>query len=201
MSDATTARSWHALAAQDAVAALDSDADEGLSAAVAAERLAEHGPNLIAASPQPSVWQLGANQLVDPMNIMLVAVSVVSIVIGQLSVGVLVGALVVLNVVLGTRQELKAQASVSALAELQVPRARVTRGGTLLEIPASELVPGDIVSLEAGDLVPADGRLLRTATLETQEAALTGESAPIAKDAAPLEGEDVALGDRINLAF
>jgi P-type Ca2+ transporter type 2C len=112
-----------------------------------------------------------------------------------------VGLLVLLNVVLGARQELKARASVDALAKMQVPEARLVRGGDLVLVPAAEVVPGDIVHLEAGDLVPADGRLLRSATLETQEAALTGESAPVAKDAGVLPPADVALGDRTNMLF
>ena len=94
--------------------------------------------------------------------------------------------LILLNIVLGTRQELKARASVDALAKLQVPQARVVRDGPLLLMPATDVVPGDIVQVEAGDIVPADGRIVRSATLEAQEAALTGESAPIPKDAASL---------------
>ncbi|MDQ2670222.1 MAG: cation-transporting P-type ATPase, partial [Gemmatimonadota bacterium] len=184
---ATTSHApWFTLEADAVVAALGSDARDGLTAAEAASRLAAHGPNAIAAEPAPSVWQLALKQLVDPMNIMLVAVTVISLIIDQIPVGIMVGFLVVLNVVMGTRQELKAKASVDALANMQIPHARVVRDGTLLQIPATELVPGDIVNLEAGDLVPADGRILRSATLETQEAALTGESAPIAKDPAAL---------------
>ena len=135
------------------------------------------------------------------MNLMLIAVSIVSFIIDEVPVGVLVALLVLLNVVLGTRQEMKARASVDALARMQIPQARVVRNGTLVEVPAPGLVPGDIVNLEAGDLVPADARILRSATLETQEASLTGESAPIAKDAATLPGTDVALGDRDNMVF
>ena len=96
---------------------------------------------------------------------------------------------------------MKARASVDALANLQTPQSKVIRDRTLQLIPATELVPGDIVNLESGDLVPADGRLVRSATLETQEAALTGESAPISKDPSPLAAKDVALGDRTNMVF
>lgn len=192
---------WFTLEPDAVVAALGSDAQSGLTSAEAATRLAAHGPNAIAAEPAPSVWQLALKQLVDPMNIMLVAVTVISFIIGQTPVGIMVGLLVVLNVVLGTRQELKAKASVDALANLQIPQARVVRDGTLIEIPATDLVPGDIVNLEAGDLVPADGRILRSATLETQEAALTGESAPIAKDAAAIADPATGLGDRTDMVF
>ena len=139
-------------------------------------------------------------QLRDPMNIMLVAVTAVSFVIGQDSTGIIVALLIGLNVVLGSRQELKARASVDALSNLQVPQAKVVRGGSLVLVPAVEVVPGDLVQLEAGDIVPADGRIVRSATLEAQEAALTGESAPVSKDSAVLTGE-VALGDRTNMLF
>ena len=118
------------------------------------------------------------------MNLMLVAVTLVSLVIGEISTGVIVGLLIVLNVVLGSRQELKARASVDALAKLQVPQARVVRDGAAADgLARPTSFPGDVVAVEAGDIVPADGRILRSATLETQEAALTGESAPIPKDA------------------
>jgi Ca2+-transporting ATPase len=147
------------------------------------------------------VWQVSLRQLADPMNVMLVVVAVISLVINQTSVGLVVGALVVLNVVLGAKQELKAKASVDALAKMQIPQARVTRDGVLRQVDATDLVPGDLVSLEAGDIVPADGRILRSATLETQEAALTGESAPIAKDAATIADADTTLGDRANMVF
>jgi len=135
------------------------------------------------------------------MNLMLVAVSIVSFLIGEVSTGIIVALLILLNVVLGSRQELKARASVDALSNLQVPQAKVVRGGQLVLVPASDVVPGDLVQLEAGDLVPADGRILRSATLEAQEAALTGESAPVPKDAGVLPGGEVALGDRTNMLF
>jgi Ca2+-transporting ATPase len=183
------------------VAALGADVAQGLTHREAASRLQEGGPNKLTSEKPPSVWVIALLQLRDPMNIMLIAVAVASLLIAQVSTAVLVAALVLLNVVLGTRQELKARASVDALAKLQVPQTRVLREGSLEMIPAEEVVPGDIVRLEAGDIVPADGRILVSATLETQEAALTGESAPISKGAETLPGPDVALGDRINMLF
>ncbi|WP_127794884.1 cation-translocating P-type ATPase [Agromyces sp. LHK192] len=194
-------RPWYTEEPDEVVAALGSDLGRGLSADEAARRLAEHGPNAIAAEPAPSVWQVALRQLADPMNIMLVVVAIVSLLIAQVSVGILVGALVVLNVVLGTRQEMKAKASVDALAKMQIPQARVIRGGGLVQVDATTLVPGDLLALEAGDIVPADGRILRSATLETQEAALTGESAPIPKDAGTIDDPDTTLGDRSNMVF
>jgi Ca2+-transporting ATPase len=113
---------------------------------------------------------------------------------------VIVGFLVAINVVLGTRQEMKARASVDALAEMQIPQARVVRAGSLVSIPATDVVPGDLVAVESGDIVVADGRIVRATNLETQEAALTGESAPIPKDANAV-GTDAALGDRTDMLF
>jgi Ca2+-transporting ATPase len=192
---------WYALDPGEVAARLETHAEQGLSAAEAAIRLSRHGPNEITAEPPPSAVTVALGQLRDPMNLMLVAVAIISIVIGEVSTGILVGLLVALNVVMGTQQELKARASVDALAKMQIPQAKVTRGGSLQQIPATELVPGDVVSVEAGDLVPADGRIIRAATLETQEAALTGESAPVAKDAAVLPDNDIGIGDRHNMAF
>jgi P-type Ca2+ transporter type 2C len=187
--------------AQEVVEGAGSDAEQGLSATEAAARLASHGPNAITAEKPPSPLALAAVQLRDPMNLMLVAVVVVSVLIGEISTAVLVGLLVVLNIGLGTRQELTARASVDALSKMQVPQARVVRDAAVTLVAATDVVPGDIVQLEAGDIVPADGRIVRSATLEAQEAALTGESAPIAKDAGPLASADVGLGDRTNMLF
>jgi Ca2+-transporting ATPase len=193
--------SWYAQEATAVVSALGSDVQAGLTGAEAASRLSVYGPNQIASEPPPSVWEVALGQLREPMNLMLVAVTAVSFVIGESATAILVGALIALNVVLGSRQELKARESVDALSKMQVPQSRVLRDGHLGPVPASDLVRGDLVQLEAGDIVPADGRLIRSATLEAQEAALTGESAPVAKDASVLPAGDVALGDRSNMLF
>jgi P-type Ca2+ transporter type 2C len=185
----------------DVIHDLNTDVTSGLSRQEAAARLATHGPNQITAEKPPSAVAIALAQLRDPMNIMLVAVTVVSLIIGQVSTALLVAVLVLLNVALGTRQELKARASVDALAKLQVPQSRVLRDGAVTLVPAVDVVPGDVVQVEAGEIVPADGRIVVSATLETQEAALTGESAPVSKDAAVLAGPEVAVGDRSNMLF
>ena len=190
-----------AQAAADVVASAGTDADAGLTAAEATARLARFGSNEITGEPPPSLWAVALTQLRDPMNIMLVAVAVVSVVIGQESTGVLVALLILLNVALGSRQELKARESIDALASMQVPHAKVVRDGSVELVPAVDVVPGDIVQVEAGDIVPADGRIIRSATLEAQEAALTGESAPIGKAASAVLAADAALGDRSNMLF
>ena len=187
--------------AADVTASQGTDSASGLSAAEAANRLERFGPNQITSEKPPSVWAIALGQFRNPMNIMLVAVVVVSFAIGEVPTGIVVALLILLNVVLGSRQELKARASVTALSNLQVPQAKVMRDGALALVPAADVVPGDIVQVEAGDIVPADGRITHSATLETQEAALTGESAPVGKDAAVLPGAEVALGDRSNMLF
>jgi Ca2+-transporting ATPase len=197
----TTDRAWYAVDVADAARLLQTDASTGLSSDEAARRLREHGANSIPKEPPPSGWAIALTQLRDPMNIMLVAVAVISLLIGEVGTGLMVGSLVLLNVALGTNQERKAQASVAALDQLQVPTARVLRDGSVTLLDALDIVPGDVVALEAGDLVPADGRIATSATLEVAEAALTGESAPVAKHAGPLPNEEVSLGDRHNMLF
>jgi P-type Ca2+ transporter type 2C len=191
----------YALSAQDVTAQMDVDEHEGLTDAEVDRRLAEYGPNELPKEPPPSMWVVARGQLGNPMNIMLLLVVVAAFAIGQYATALVVLGLVLFNVVMGTNQELKARASVEALAELQVPHARVRRAGQVEQIESTKLVPGDIVLLEAGDVVPADGRIISSATLEVQEAALTGESAPVPKDPGALPEGEVALGDRTNLVF
>ena len=134
MSTGTTShdRAWYAVDVSQAATSLRTDPSVGLSGADAARRLKEDGPNSIPKEPPPSRLSIAAAQLADPMNVMLVVVALISLAIGEASTGLLVGALVLLNVVLGTNQEMKAQASVAALDQLQVPSARVLRDGTLV---------------------------------------------------------------------
>ncbi|HEY9379337.1 MAG TPA: HAD-IC family P-type ATPase, partial [Jiangellaceae bacterium] len=193
--------SWYALSVDDVVARVGGDVEDGLDADEVRRRLAQFGRNEIATEPPPTLWAVAKGQLANPMNIMLLIVSIASFVIAQVATGVIVLALVLFNVIMGTNQERKAMASVEALAQLQVPKARVRRSGTVEEVDSTELVPGDVVLVEAGDLVPADGRIVTSASLEVQEASLTGESAPIAKDATILPEGELALGDRTNLVF
>lgn len=174
---------------------------QGLTEEEAATRLRDHGPNTLVKEAKPSRLQVAALQLRDPMNLMLVVVAGVGIFIGQAGTATVVIGLILLNLVLGTNQEMKARASVEALADLDVPQAKVIRDGRLRLVAAAELVPGDIVPVEAGDVVPADGRILTAATLETQEAALTGESLPVGKSPEPVNGDHVAVGDRSDMLF
>jgi Ca2+-transporting ATPase len=136
------------------------------------------------------------------MQLVLVGAAFVSVVaLQEFSTGLAIFGITVLNAVLGLNQEGKAAESVAALQKMLVIRAHVRRGGALLDVPAEELVPGDVVVFEAGDKIPADGRLLVAATLEIEEAALTGESTPVLKSVEPVHGDDVPLGDRLDMAY
>jgi Ca2+-transporting ATPase len=192
---------WYARPPTEVLAAFACDPQSGLTADQVRDNAAKYGPNTLKQEKPPSVWAVALQQLIDPMNIMLIAVAVVSMLIHEWATAILVWLLVAFNVIMGAQQEMKARASVEALAKMQVPSARVVRDGTLQQIPATELVPGDLVNVESGDIVPADGRILQSATLETQEAALTGESVPIAKDSAAIDRAGLPLGDRIDMLY
>ena len=176
--------------------------DSGLGAGVAAERLRTQGPNRLAGAKKESGFRAFLRQYEDFMQIILFGAAVVNaIVTDDVGTTVLLAGLTVFNAVIGLRQEAKAEESVAALAQMMKTVARVRRDGQAIEIDAEELVPGDVVLVEAGNRVPADGRIFVAATLEIEEAALTGESLPVGKQIEPVEGEDVPLGDRTCMAY
>ncbi len=184
-----------------AVRELGSDLDRGLSEQEAARRLAVHGPNELPEAPPPSPLALFLAQFSSLIIWVLIGAAVVS---GFLQEWVDAGAIlaiVFLNAVLGFAQEFKAERSLAALKKLSVATARVVRDGSARSIPARELVPGDLILVEAGDYVPADARLTYAAALRTQEAALTGESTPVDKSVAAMSGDDHPLAERRNLVF
>jgi Ca2+-transporting ATPase len=190
-------------ATADAVAAgLGVDPSRGLSAAEAASRLESHGPNQLAGGKQEPAWRAFLRQYEDFMQLILLGAALVNqLVTGETGTTVVLAGLTVFNAVIGLRQEAKAEESVKALSQMMKTIARVRRDGQAVEIDAGELVPGDVVLMEAGNRVPADGRVSLAATLEIEEAALTGESLPVGKTAEPVVGEDVPLGDRICMAY
>ncbi len=162
---------------------------EGLSGAEAAKRLTKYGPNTLSAKKEEPGWKAFLRQYRDYMQIILVAAAVISLVLaGQVGTTIVLLALTVLNAVLGLHQESKAEESLVALQKMLKNIARVRRDGEAIEIDAEGLVPGDIVLMEAGNRVPADGRLFLAATLEIEEASLTGESLPTLKDTDPVGG-------------
>jgi P-type Ca2+ transporter type 2C len=193
---------WYELPGEKVAESLHVDPATGLTAAEAAARLEQYGPNKFAEAKAEPRWRSFVRQYYDAMQIVLLVAGVGSIwPVGQYGTGIMLLLLTVLNAMLGLHQEGKAAAAVAALQKMMIIKAKVHREGALVELPAEQLVPGDIVSIEAGDIVPADGRLLRTATLEVAESALTGESVPVAKGVDPVTGEDVPLGDRTDMVF
>jgi Ca2+-transporting ATPase len=165
-------------------------------------RTQRFGANKFDAGKAESRWHVFLRQYADPMQVVLLVAGVGSLYpLKELGTGILLLSLTVFNAVLGLRQEGKAAAAVAALQQMMIVRAKVRRDGQLTEIPAEQLVPGDVVAIEAGDIVPADGRLLRAATLEVAESALTGESLPVSKGTDPVDGADTPLGDRTDMVY
>ena len=170
---------WHGLTADEACARFEVDPRSGLDTAEVERRRAEVGPNKLAEAKKEPGWHAFLRQYRDLMQLVLLGAAIVSIVaLQEWSTGLVIIGLTVLNAVLGLNQEGKAAESVAALQKMLLIHAHVRRGGQRVDIPAEEVVPGDIVTFEAGDKVPADGRLILAATLEIEEAALTGESTP-----------------------
>ncbi|HEY3453855.1 MAG TPA: cation-translocating P-type ATPase [Bryobacteraceae bacterium] len=192
---------WHQLTSAAVLNELRTDAASGLTESEAEFRLNQYGHNELAGTGTKSSWQILWEQLKALMVMILIVAATVSALLGDYKDAVAIGAIVVLNALLGFSQEYRAEKAIAALKKLAIPSVKVRRGGHVKEISASHLVPGDIVLLEAGNLLPADCRLLQSADLQTHEATLTGESEPIRKITLTIEAADVALGDRRNMAF
>ncbi len=198
----------YTLSAQEALQQTQSTPD-GLSGAEAKKRLEQYGPNRLKEAPKPTLLQRFLQQLKDPMLIILMVAAAVSAVTNYISGEgfaevFIILIVVLLNAILGVYQESKAEAAIEALQTMTAATSKVLRDGKQVLLHSDELVPGDVVILEAGDAVPADGRLLESASLQIEEAALTGESVPVHKviEALDLEnGKDVPLGDRKNMCY
>lgn len=197
--------------AEDVLAAQSSNAETGLSAAEAASRLASVGPNKLDEEEKTPMWKRFFEQMADPMVIMLLVAAAISVITGfiqgepEWADAVIILSVVILNSVLGVVQEAKSEQALEALQEMSAAQSKVMRDGKLVHMPSSELVPGDIVLLEAGDSVPADCRVLESASMKIEEAALTGESVPVEKHADQIalaaDTDDVPLGDRKNMCY
>ena len=192
---------WHTLSADRVLQAEEVDDHVGLSSAEAASRAQRFGPNKFDAGTAEPRWRAFIRQYADPMQIVLLAAGIVSLSLQEWETGIVLILLTLFNAVLGLQQEGKAAAAVAALQKMMIIRAKVMRDGQLQEIPAEQLVPGDVVSIEAGDILPADGRLLQAATLEVAESALTGESLPVSKGTEPVEDAGTPLGDRTDMVY
>jgi P-type Ca2+ transporter type 2C len=204
---------WHTGACEVLYEKFAADPVNGLTEADARARLAKDGPNELPSTPPPSALKRILAQFTNPIVLTLLAAAVVATVNGASSSkgdatwlarygdAIAIALIVVLNAVLGYYQERRAEAALDALKKMQTPNARVRRGDQVKIIPAVELVTGDVLELEAGDAVPADARLMQTINLATLEAALTGESLPITKDARAELADDAPIGDRSTMLF
>jgi Ca2+-transporting ATPase len=196
------APTWHVLPQEGVAQELGVEPARGLTSDEAASRLARYGPNRFAEAKTESRWHAFARQYEDPMQIVLLVAGVISIYpVKQTGTGIVILLLTLFNAALGLHQEGKAAAAVAALAKMMIVKARVRRDAALTQLPAEQLVPGDIVAIEAGDVVPADGRVLAAATLEVAEAALTGESLPVGKGVDAVAVPDAPLGDRTDMVY
>jgi Ca2+-transporting ATPase len=190
---------WHSLTAEEALSRLDS-AESGLSSDEAFRRLEEHGPNELIRLYRPSPLRIFLHQFENYLIIVLIAASVLSWISGETTNAYVILGIILFISLLGFFQEYKAERAMEALREMVAPEAAVIRSGRVSRIPVEELVPGDIIYLEAGDKVPADARLLEETSLEVVEASLTGESLPLRKDTSPVAGE-TPLAERCNMLF
>ncbi|MCW5695567.1 MAG: cation-translocating P-type ATPase [Bauldia sp.] len=204
---AVTAAEPYQRTAAEVQAELGTDGEAGLTAADAARRLAEHGRNELDAEKPVPAWRKFLRQFASVLVLLLLAASLVSAVLWLVErdsalpyEAMAIFAIVVLNAVMGYVQEARAEQAVAALRGLTAARATVMRSGVRETIPAAELVPGDVILIEEGDAIPADARLISVTSLQTAEAALTGESLPVAKEEAAIAGEK-PLGDRRNMVF
>jgi P-type Ca2+ transporter type 2C len=192
---------WYQQDTPEVLRELATNSGAGLSEAEAARRLAEHGRNELIGTGIRSPWHILWEQLTALMVIILIIAAVVSAFLGDYKDAVAIAAIVVLNAVLGFSQEYRAEKAIAALKKLSVPSVKVRRDGHVREIQSTLLVPGDILLLEAGNSVAADSRLWESAELQTQEAALTGESEPIRKITEAIPEAELPLGDRRNMLY
>src|SRR5262245_27601399 len=180
---------------------LGSDVAKGLAPQRVAELRSRYGMNQLAQAPPVPMWKRFLNQFKEIVIWILIVAAIIAAAMGEVPDAIAIVAIVLLNGIVGFIQEEKAEQALAALRKLSAPNAKVIRGGAAQQIPAAELVPGDRLELEAGDHVPADARLITAASLQTQEAALTGESSPIEKEANVILPANTALAERRNMLY
>ena len=191
---------WHTLPV-DAVMSHLHSAPEGLADIEVERRLARYGPNELEAVDRVSPWAVLLGQFKNVLIIILLIATAISAFVGHGVEAIAIAVIVLFAVVLGFVQEYRAERAIEALRRMAAPTVTAVRDGQEIRIPARELVPGDLIVLHAGDKVAADARLIESVNLQMEEAALTGESVAVAKNTEPLDGEDLALGDRSNMVF
>ena len=201
MPDLETRQIWHTLPVKEVLHELDSDHALGLSQADAAERLHRYGPNRLTEKPPRSAWNLLFSQFRSFLILVLIAAAILAASIGDLKDGIVILVVVVINASLGFYQEFQAEKSLHALKKMLAFQAKIRRDGYTLEVSADQLVPGDIVILEAGSKIPADGRVITAHTLEVDESSLTGESIPVTKQNQILAKTSIPLAERNNMLY
>jgi Ca2+-transporting ATPase len=195
-------RAWYGQEVEETAAALATSLSSGLSEREAARRLTQYGPNELETAGAVAPWRLLLEQFRNVLILILLAAVGLSVVLGHATEAIVIGAIVLLAALLGFAQEYRAERAVEALGQMAAPTATVLRDGEERDVPACELVPGDVVLLHAGDRASADGRLVETVNLQVDEAALTGESLPVEKQTSAPETEgDLPLGDRTNMIY
>ena len=192
---------YHVRTAAEVVAALGTDADSGLTSEEVERRSSLYGPNELRAEDKTPAWRRFVAQFNDFMIWVLFAAVAISAFEGQVPEAIAITAILLLNGVLGFVQEYRAEQALQALEQMSAPAATVVRDGVETDIPATELVPGDVILLESGDRVPADARLVRAAALRVEEASLTGESTPVSKVIDVVDDLEAVIGDRYNSVF
>jgi P-type Ca2+ transporter type 2C len=200
--DTTSSAPWHSLPAEEVLSRLEADED-GLSSQEAKRRLAQHGPNALFVKPPVSLWQILVDQLRSLIILLLVVATGVAMLLGDHLEAAAIAAVLLVTVAIGFWVEWQARRAVEALSRMQLQSAVVLRDGERRSVDARELVPGDVIVLEAGTSVPADARLLSATELRVVEAPLTGESVPVGKTADAVETAEgqVPLGDRVSMVF
>jgi Ca2+-transporting ATPase len=192
---------WHLQETEALADELDTDLEKGLTSSEAGSRLERHGSNELVEKGVKSPWMILWEQLTGIMVLILVISAVVSLILAEYTDATVILIIVVLNALLGFTQEYRAEQAMAALKKLAVPHVKVRRDGRTQEISARELVPGDVVLLEAGNAVPADGRVVESVNMRVQESILTGESEPVDKTAKPLAQKDPPIAERRNMVF
>lgn len=192
---------WYRITVQETLQSLGTNAETGLTSTEVQERLDRYGRNELIERGKKSAWWILLEQFKEVMVIVLIIAAIVSALLGEYTEVVVILAIVVLNAILGFSQEYRAEQAMAALKKMAVPSVRVRRDGRVQEVSSTELVPGDIILQEAGNLVPADSRMIETVNLKVQESALTGESDPVEKLTDVRSGDDVPLGDQYNMLF
>ncbi|OXM15841.1 calcium-translocating P-type ATPase, SERCA-type [Paenibacillus herberti] len=194
-------RNWHRLSEEELLTQLGSSPENGLAPEEATKRLLEHGRNELSEGEKLSPIKLLLNQFKDFMVLVLIGATLISGLLGEYLDAITIMAIIIINAVLGFVQEFRAERSLRALKEMTAPTAHVLRGGVVNGVPASELVPGDVIVLQSGDRIPADIRFLAANSCQAEESTLTGESVPVSKHAKAIDEDDIPLGDRRNMGF